>query len=434
MDECKTNSRGGKNHNFFEKRQIIRYLSAFEKFPFLSARSARVIAILREPSFNMAKLAVIVERSKTFRDHLVKLSGVPEMGHETILEAMRALGEVNTKHLIYSFLIMPLYNRIDQKEWRHVYSTSVLLCNLQRHYHFPTLGLSPLTALLHDIGIPLLRRFMPHRYDDVMDQAHRTQQCLEQAEEAVFNISHAVAGGICVRKWMLPDDVFYAISYHHSYSLPQETIPFQVDIVLLQYVDWLDLRTRNWACRRPDTTILRRHGFQDSDDSYWLEHQRTLLEMPEFMDPDTAADPAENRRNPISEAIAQLVVPLGIVEKQRRKAALKQAQDKTVAMPKDDTPTVIVDLGQVIKEKIRRREEAPAAAPVGATGIPPLPPLAPHYPDPTDPRTMVFSRPKTEKLAWETEADKPLRLRSNGKVLESATRIFKRPATEDKPE
>ena len=192
MDDNRFSSGGEGESGFFEKRQIIRSLSAFENFPVLSGRAARIIAMLREKPVNLSKLALIMERSKTFRDHFVRLSGVPEIGEETVKEAMRALGWVNTCHLISSFLVMPLYTYNDREEWEHVYSTSILLCNLQKHYRLPDFGLSLPAVLLHDIGVSLLRRFTPHRYDQIKRLARESRQYLEEAEESSLKVSHEI--------------------------------------------------------------------------------------------------------------------------------------------------------------------------------------------------------------------------------------------------
>ncbi len=426
MDEIKPNAGNESSDISFEKRQIIRSLSNFEDFPALNPRTARIISMLREKFINIPKLAMIMERNKTFRDHFVKLSGVPEMGEDTVKEAMRALGLLNTKHLICSFLIMPLYTFNDREEWEHVYTTSILICNMLKHYRLPETSALPLTALLHDIGIPLLRRFTPHRYDQIKRYARESRQLLEEVEEANLNISHAVAGGICARKWSLTDDIFVPISYHHSHEELDEPEEMLRDIYLLQYADWLDHQARNLPCLRPDNKQLIKFGFQDSDEAYWLDYQKLLLDSVSFSSFESGGDPDSfSLRNTFNEAVGHLVVPLGFVEKVRREKAQHQFEEEQRQLSESRGSTL--DLGRIIKEKLLRKKESSATS--TNTGIAPgeiniIPPANTYT---AETQTQVFSRPRSDKPSFNFEENKPLRLRSNGKVLETATRVFKRP-------
>ena len=426
MDEIRPQASSESGEISFEKRQIIRSLSSFEDFPALNPRTARIIAMLREKFVNLPKLAMVMERNKTFRDHFVKLSGVPEMGEDTVKEAMRAMGLLNTKHLICSFLIMPLYTHNDQEEWEHVYTTSILICNMLKHYRMPESSSLPLTALLHDIGIPLLRRFTPHRYDQIKRYARDSKQLLEEVEEANLNISHAVAGGICVRKWALSDDIFIPVSYHHSHEPLDEPDDILRETYLLQYADWLDHHARNLSCQRPDNRDLMRFGYQESDETYWLDYQRLLVSSISFANFNTASDvDAFSLRSSFNDSVGQLVAPLGYVEKLRREAAQQQFEEEQRQLAAEKNS--VMDLGRIIKEKLLRKKEQAAAGikpSATQTDIAIVPPTNTYT---AETQTQVFSRPKSDKPSFSFEENKPLRLRSNGKVLETATRVFKRP-------
>jgi len=411
----------------FEKRQIIRAISSFEGFPMLNPRTMRVINLLQETSVNIPKLARILENNTTFRNHFVAISGVPDQGEESVKEAIRALGLLNVKHLVFSYLILPLYTIHDRDEWEHVYTTSILVTNLMKHFRIPDMSSLPLTALLHDIGVPLLRRFNAQRYDMIKAYARDTNQILEDVEEANLHITHAVASGVCIRKWGMPDDVFIVASYHHTHDDIEEN-QYYKELLLLQYADWVDHSVRNLPCRRPEQSKMAHFGL-DVDDNYWLKYQTELLAGLAFKPRNE--DPAVSGEMSIlpglfNEYIARLVAPIGYVERLRRdqeraNRAAEEAEAKKIGKGGLD-----FNIGKFIKDKLQSKKATadegrmPLANVRGSTVNPPRNAV-------NSDATQVFSRPKPTEPSFNLDQPKPLRLRSDGKVLETTTRTFKRP-------
>eukprot|EP00831_Metopus_contortus_P055082 TRINITY_DN4649_c0_g1_i5.p1 TRINITY_DN4649_c0_g1~~TRINITY_DN4649_c0_g1_i5.p1 ORF type:complete len:426 (+),score=102.73 TRINITY_DN4649_c0_g1_i5:424-1701(+) len=413
--------------NSFERRQIIRAISNFEGFPALNPRSLRIIAMLREKLVNIPKLGRILERNQVFRKHFIMLSGVPDMGKNSTKEAIRALGLLNVKHLMFSLLTMPFYSSSDREEWQHVYSTSVLITNLMKHYRIPETSSLPLTALLHDIGIPLLRKFNPGKYEQIKKYARDTEQLLEEVEDANLYISHAAAGGICVKKWGMHDDVFVPICYHHDHVEHISEENTLKEVLLMQYADWIDQTARGIVCRRPDDAKLRRAGME-MDDQYWLDYQTDMLEFLTFGEEEV--DDVSGAVN-YNKLIQYLVVPVGFVEKERRERDKQRKQGGASAVGK----VFSFDIAKAIKDKLQqkkmaRRERSLSSFESGENSTDDLKPTE-NVPEETV--TQVFSRPKPQKPTFSfDENNRPVRFRSDGKVLETATRVFKRPLFGDK--
>jgi|GEM_PF-2667878 len=420
MDENK-NSSTDEDYTF-EKRQIIRAISTFDGFPILNPRTMRVINLLQEPTINISKLARILERNTVFRNHFVRVSGVPDQGEDSVKEAIRALGLLNVKHLVSSFLILPLYTIHDRDEWEHVYSTSILVANLMKHFRIAETSSLPLIALLHDIGVPLLRRFNAQRYDQIKTYARDTNQILEDVEEANLHITHAVASGVCIRKWGMPDDIFIIASYHHTHDDIEET-QYTKELLLLQYADWLDHSVRQLPCRRPNVERMAHYGLA-ADDNYWLAYQSEVLAGLAFKPLDqTAAESGEYNEvmGLFNDYIQKLVPPIGFVERRRRdherqSRVLDEEDARKIGKSGGD-----FNIGKFIKEKLQHKKENMTESRVALANLKLNAKTA----------TQVFSRPRSSEPAFDFDQPKPLRLRGDGKVLETVTRTFKRPVSED---
>ncbi len=405
----------------FERRQMIRAISGFEDFPVINSRSMRIIAMLKEKLVNIPRLALILERNQAFRDHFLKLSGVPDMGGNAVKEAIRALGLLNVKHLVFSSIIMPFYSAHDQEEWEHVYSTSILVSNMLKHFRISETSSLPLVALLHDIGVPLLRRFNSSKYEQIKKYARDNNLFLEDVEDANMYINHAVAGGICVRKWGMHDDIFFPVTNHHVQELLEGNEEQLKELYLLQYADWIDHSVRGLPCYRPNHAILKRFGFE-VDDQYWLDFQKDVVGNISF---GHGLDEKEGFRGGSSECIQHLVAPLGFVEKVRREGE-KQRKQKEAGEKKSFS----FDIAKAIKDKlqIRKKDDSPAVPEETNTIENFNPEMSIEDLEQQDTVTTVFKRPKPQQPVFDLDNDnKPLRLRSDGKVLETVTTVFKRP-------
>ncbi len=403
--------------NSFERRQMIRAISSFEGFPTMNPRSMRIIAMLKEKLVNIPRLARILERNHDFRQHFIKLSGVPDMGSGSIKEAIRALGLLNVKHLVFSFIIMPFYSANDREEWEHVYSTSILISNMLKHFRIPETSSLPLVALLHDIGVPLLRRFNPSRYEQIKKYARDNNLYLEDVEDANLYITHAVAGGICIKKWGMHDDVFFPVTHHHIQEFIEGDEEQLKELYLLQYADWIDHCVRGLTCYRPNHAILKHFGYE-VDDEYWLDFQKDVVNHISF-------GKAEFRGSS-SECIQHLVAPLGFVEKVRREEEKHRKHQEAGAKK-----SFSFDIAKAIKDKLNHRKHDDSNSMTETNTIENFNPemSIEDVEQNSDTVTTVFKRPKPQEPVFELDEDnnKPLRLRSDGKVLETVTTVFKRP-------
>ncbi len=71
-------------------------------------------------------------------------------------------------------------------------------------------------AFLHDIGRLLMAEYFSDQYERVVRLAGQEQMTVPEAEQAVFNVTHAEIGAYLLGLWGLPDMIVEGIAFHHS--------------------------------------------------------------------------------------------------------------------------------------------------------------------------------------------------------------------------
>lgn len=69
-------------------------------------------------------------------------------------------------------------------------------------------------ALLQDMAIPLLLKFMPNEYQNLLEQRAAGQLRLSQLERQTFGWDHAEAASQLMRKWHLPEGFAHLVERH----------------------------------------------------------------------------------------------------------------------------------------------------------------------------------------------------------------------------
>jgi putative nucleotidyltransferase with HDIG domain len=99
--------------------------------------------------------------------------------------------------------------------WRH--SLGVAMCARAIAEAIDFNAEAAFTAgLLHDIGQLLLFAVTPDLFGEVLTRRQNLDECIVDAEHAVFDFDHAQAGGELARLWKLPAAIADGINGHHN--------------------------------------------------------------------------------------------------------------------------------------------------------------------------------------------------------------------------
>ena len=71
-------------------------------------------------------------------------------------------------------------------------------------------------GLLHDIGKIILALSFPEMYGKIINYAKEEKVRIFRAEQKLLNTDHCMIGKILCDIWNLPEDLNYALLYHHN--------------------------------------------------------------------------------------------------------------------------------------------------------------------------------------------------------------------------
>ena len=118
--------------------------------------------------------------------------------------------------------------------WKHSIACGVvarILANYRREFNIERAFVS---GLLHDIGRLIMFMFMSDDIKTIIETARSQNQLLYRTEKQLFGFTHAAVGGALLKKWKLPDQITYAVKYHHT---PSAAGRFKEDVALVHIAD-----------------------------------------------------------------------------------------------------------------------------------------------------------------------------------------------------
>lgn len=118
--------------------------------------------------------------------------------------------------------------------WKHSIACGVMariLANYRRDFNIERAFVS---GLLHDIGSLIMFMLMPEEINTVFATARSQQQLVYRTEKQILGFTHAGVGSRLLKRWKLPEQIVYAVNYHHT---PNAADRFKVDVALIHVAD-----------------------------------------------------------------------------------------------------------------------------------------------------------------------------------------------------
>jgi len=131
--------------------------------------------------------------------------------------------------------------------WVHSLETGVCAQLIARCLSLPMESEAYLGGLLHDLGIPELYKQHGARYSDLIAQAQKRGECLEELERAAFDTTHGEVLARQTLEWGFPELLQSVVAHHHAperaddASRPVAMLIHAAHIMMRQHgADWID--------------------------------------------------------------------------------------------------------------------------------------------------------------------------------------------------
>jgi len=218
----------------------------------------RLLWMLEDPNTSEQDLGRLIETDPALSTQVIRHANTSFYGLSgqvaSAARAVSVLGVATVRALATTAAFDLFSNRgraVPTGFWQHSVKTAAAASALAGRAGIDTSdGFS--AGLLHDIGMALVYRRAPRRYEDVLGRLERgTGIDLVSAETEEFGFSHAQVGAAALGVMMFPEELVDAIAHHHDHPSAVEGLMSRILIA----ADALALEAESGACRESNVPI-----------------------------------------------------------------------------------------------------------------------------------------------------------------------------------
>lgn len=195
----------------------------------------------------------------------------------------RGLSQEEMYVILSEMTPMDRFDDVDISEWKHAYSSHLLMHALVEENGFQNLYYMVPLMLVHDIGKQALHHLMPEQYQKIVSDSRMKRIPRSSAEQEALGVTHAEVGAQLLKDWNFPEAFYYPVYYHHSEEIPGEYV---LETALVQFVNWVDCTVRGIPARPLNRQMMAAAGIEEIDSEYWLSrHGKTVAEINTYFEP-----------------------------------------------------------------------------------------------------------------------------------------------------
>lgn len=186
-----------------------------------------ILQIIKDESSSAKDLKNIVEKDPPLCAKVLKLANSAQYGYTKsisgIQEAIICIGFDAVKELALHQKVCELFMKEEIVHgfsrlslWKHC-SAVALCCKMIYRREFRERGDNIYVAgLLHDLGIIVEDQFFQEMFEQALKKSAQESINLYIAEKATLKIDHAAIAGAIAEDWNFPDELIYAMGFHHE--------------------------------------------------------------------------------------------------------------------------------------------------------------------------------------------------------------------------
>lgn len=205
------------------------HVEKITKIPTLPAIAQEILSLIDDDLVSLNKLKKVVENDPAISSRLLSIANSAYFGFgqpvKTLDTAIFRVGFDVVKNIAIGIAMMTVFERDRhqtalhyERIFNHSVSVGFISKLLSKRFKLPIADEVLICGLLHDIGLLIMSRYFPEKYQEVL-QAIDKDKTLHDTEKEIFDFTHADIGFWLAEKWKLPDTVTDAILYHHVPSV-----------------------------------------------------------------------------------------------------------------------------------------------------------------------------------------------------------------------
>jgi HD-like signal output (HDOD) protein/CheY-like chemotaxis protein len=213
--------------NLAANEKVKQLLSQIDKLPSLPTLYFEIVRELQSDDASIKKIGKIISKDMSMTAKILQVANSAFFGlRRRILNADDAVVYLGLEtiqtlvlsiHVFSQFTSMRVAGLSLEQMWSHSMATGVLAKTIaQTGMLGKEIADEAFTAgLLHDLGRLVLALNLPLEYCEAMASSQQNEILLCEAEQRIFDTTHAEVGAYLLALWGLPDTILESIAYHH---------------------------------------------------------------------------------------------------------------------------------------------------------------------------------------------------------------------------
>ncbi len=214
--------------DLLKDESLKRLVMQTESLPSLSNLYAEIMEALRSPNVSIKKIGQIISKDLGMTAKILQLVNSAFYGfHRRIsdpaeaatilgLNAIKAL--VLTYSLFSSFKHGSLHKFSPYALWKHSLMVGSFAKQIAKIENYPLKAIDDafVAGMLHDLGKLVLAISLPERYNKKLTLIQEKNISHLEAEQEIFNGTHAEVGAYLIGLWGIADPICEALAFHHT--------------------------------------------------------------------------------------------------------------------------------------------------------------------------------------------------------------------------
>jgi len=210
-----------------EVKHIVNLPSSFESI-------SKILEMTKSPDVSISELAKVISNDQSLTAKILKLVNSGFYGFQkkitSINHAIALLGVNNIKSLALTASIFKHEDEFDRNLMIHSIRTAKCSNIIADLLNLSNPEEMAINGLLHDIGKIILKNFFNTEFGYIRKKISESNISFYEAEQSLFDFTHADIGGWTLYHWNLPDYHTIPVREHHntfSNSYTRETAILQ---------------------------------------------------------------------------------------------------------------------------------------------------------------------------------------------------------------
>lgn len=256
-------------------------VQASTKLPPFSLVIQKALQLIEDPKSSAKQLVEVIQYDQSITFEVLKICNSAYFGLKrkvsSLKEALVMIGFDQLLQIILSQESSKIFLKdcsgYDLKQgdlWRHSVACALLSKIIANHLHVLKSNTIFTAALIHDIGKMVLHRYVKNYFEKIKLLTEEESLSFPEAEKRVLGIDHAELGGMIAQKWSFPEEIIWAVRFHHS---PLTTSNYSKIVDLVYLSDLIAMLTgigggADALNYHSYEDVIKRHSLKEDD----LEH------------------------------------------------------------------------------------------------------------------------------------------------------------------